>query len=214
MNAILFMRAGSTRIINKNTKLMNGKPLFHYILNTLSKSKFVENIAINTDIEEVIQECANKEKIIIIKRKEHLKNIRDGNWIIKDTIDQIPGDLFIQVHATNPLLKTETIDEAIKKFLNSDNDCLFSVSKLKKRFWDHHNQPINHDPQNLLPTQDLDPLFEENSCFYMFSRKSFNRNNNRVGENPMFYETPLMESLDIDYEEDFRLIETILKTFP
>ena len=175
VNAILPMRASSQRIKNKNIRLIKGKPLYEYILHLLRNTKFVDKIIINTDIVEVIEKYRNKNKIIVIERESHLRGNCNINLVIQDTIDKVKGEYFIQVHATNPLVSQKTINNAIETFFKNINsfDSLFSVTKIQKRFWRKDGTPINHTIQDEPTTQSLEPYFEENSCFYLFSRKSF-----------------------------------------
>tara|TARA_R110000851_G_scaffold70199_1_gene156723 strand:- start:154 stop:384 length:231 start_codon:yes stop_codon:yes gene_type:complete len=63
-------------------------------------------------------------------------------------------------------------------------------------------EPVNHNPNILIQTQDLDPLYEENSLFYGFT-KAIAESGKRVGKSPMLYETDQVESMDIDTEEDW-----------
>ena len=137
------------------------------------------------------------------------------NKITAYDMQQVPEyNHFILTHCTTPLLKKETLETAIKKYLENLEkfDSLFSVTELYVRLWDKDFKPINHDPQNLLRTQDLDPIYEENAAIYIFSRDSFNNNNqNRIGKNPQLFPMNKLEAVDIDYPEDFVLAETLFK---
>ena len=110
------------------------------------------------------------------------------------------GDLYIQTHATNPLLKPATIACALKRFAEDEgeHDSLFTVNRFQSRFYDHEGAAINHDPEELLRTQDLPPVYEENSVLYVFTRESFAKRERRIGLAPVIFETPPMESIDID----------------
>ncbi len=206
------MRAGSQRVKDKNIRIISNKPLYSYILDTLLKAIHINKIVINTDILLVKQKYKTNNEIIIIEREEHLKGNCSMNLVIEDTLKKVRGNLFIQVHATNPLLKPETIDKAIEEYKNNIPaiDSLFSVTKTQKRLWKIDGIPLNHNPNASPTTQDLEPIYEENSCFYIFSRASFNKNNNRIGNSPLLFQTDLLESFDIDTEEEFNLIEKIL----
>ena len=122
-------------------------------------------------------------------------------------------NFFLQTHATNPLLKTETISRAIHSFFGkeSDYDSLFSVTKLYTRLYNQNHKPINHNPYDLIRTQDLEPVYEENSNLYLFSKKSFYKNNNRIGNNPKLFIINALESVDIDEKDDFLFSEYLLK---
>jgi len=89
-------------------------------------------------------------------------------------------------------------------------DSLFSVTKLHTRFWDQLTRPINHNPAILLRTQDLPPIYEENSCIYLFERKTLLEHRNRIGARPLMFEVDRSEAFDIDEELDFVLAELMI----
>ena len=210
--AILPMRAGSQRIINKNSRIINGKYLYEYIINKLLDFNLISNIIINTDIEKVHEKYILNNKINLIKRNNNLKGNCDINLVIADSIENIDADLFIQVHATNPLFKSTSLKKAISFYFENKMkyDSLFSVTKLYKRFLYENGSPVNHKLEDEPTTQNLTPFFEENSCFYLFSKKSFLVNNNRIGINPKLFEISKEESLDIDEEADLLILEKLL----
>ena len=88
---------------------------------------------------------------------------------------------------------------------------MFSVEKMQDRFYDKTSSPVNHDPKKLERTQDLEPLYKENSNFYLFTKESFLRRCNRIGDNPYMYETPKIESIDIDTPEDWGIAEQFVE---
>ena len=91
-------------------------------------------------------------------------------------------------------------------------DSLFGATKVQTRFYDKDANPINHNPEELLRTQDLEPLYEENSNFYIFSKESFkNSNKKRIGIKPQIFEVNKLEAIDIDEPEDFILAELLYK---
>ena len=210
--AILPMRAGSQRVVNKNSRIVNGKYLFEYIVNKLLSISLIDKIIINTDITEVQKKYYSNKKIYLIDRKEKLKGNCNINLVIKDTIENIEADLFIQIHATNPLFKIPTLEKAINFYFDNivTYDSLISVTKIFKRFWDKNNMPLNHKFGDEPTTQNLEPYFEENSCFYLFSKQSFFMNNNRIGKNPKLFEISKEESWDVDDEADLNILEKIL----
>jgi len=120
---------------------------------------------------------------------------------------------FLQTHCTNPLLSSKTIKDAIELYfdkLNDDYDSLFSVNRIQCRCYDINGEPINHEFGQLKRTQDLEPILEENSNLFIFSRDSFfNSNERRIGLKPYLYETNKYESIDIDEENDFVVAEKL-----
>jgi CMP-N-acetylneuraminic acid synthetase len=134
------------------------------------------------------------------------------NEILLHDTDKIDAELYFQTHSTNPLLKSETISKAINQLCDNmpAYDSLFSVTKLHTRFWDQLTRPINHNPSILLRTQDLPPIFEENSCIYLFQRKTLVEHRNRIGERPLMFEVDRSEAFDIDEELDFLLADLMI----
>ena len=138
------------------------------------------------------------------------------NLILADDIKNTSANMYLMTHTTNPLLSAKTINEALNKFVASNEkeniDSLFAVNRHQTRFYKENCTPINHDPDNLIPTQDLEPWYEENSCLYLFTEDSFVSTNARIGKNPILYETPKLESVDIDEEEDWLVAEALAKS--
>ena len=90
-------------------------------------------------------------------------------------------------------------------------DSLFGVTRLQTRLWDQLGRPINHNPAILLRTQDLPPIYEENSCLYLFTRETLAQCRNRLGERPMMFEIPADEAWDIDEEIDFTIADFLMQ---
>jgi len=214
ITAIIPMKAHSERVRNKNFRDFNGKPLFYWIFNTLKKVSYINKIILDTDSEELGEKVLEffPDVEISIRPIELCGDFVSVNRLIGYNIDKYKeNNIFIQTHSTNPCLKAETIEKAIEFFLNNNKkyDSIFSVNRIQTRLYKKDFSPLNHDPKNLIRTQDLDPLYEENSNFYIFTKESFDKTKARIGENPFLFEMNELESKDIDTEEDFLLSEVI-----
>lgn len=133
------------------------------------------------------------------------------NEILLHDIEQVPADFYLQTHSTNPLLSPETISQAIQAFLaDRERTSLFSVTRMQTRLWTEDGKPINHNPAELLRTQDLPPIFEENSCIYLFKRETLLNYKNRLGDKPRVFEIDPAEAWDIDEELDMTIVESLL----
>lgn len=215
ITALLPMKGNSERVPNKNLKSFNGVPLYRIVLDTLLRSSFIDNVIVNTDslkIEEDINDNFSG-KVLVINRPQSLcGDYVSMNEIIKHDINHFPSDIYLQTHSTNPLLELDTIDNALKKMTSfiSDKqyDSIFSVTKIQKRFYKKDATPMNHNPK-MLVTQHLEPIFEENSCFFIFTKKSFEDNAGRIGSKPFMFEINKIEATDIDDPEDFILAEIL-----
>jgi CMP-N-acetylneuraminic acid synthetase len=209
------MRHHSVRVPGKNYRLIAGKPLFHHILSTLTGCQEISKILVDTDSNEISDGIQSHfPDVIVIKRPAHLTadSVPMNEILMYDT-EQYSADFYLQTHSTNPLLKSRTISTAIKTLIDQypAYDSLFSVTKLKTRFWDSLSRPINHNPAILLRTQDLPPIFEENSCIYLFKREILEIKRNRIGERPYLFEIDRSEAFDIDEELDFLMADLMLK---
>ena len=214
--ALVPMRHVSERVPDKNFRLLAGKPLYAYILETLQACAQVDRIVVDTDsptISEGIE--ADYPKILLLERPKHL---RGGdvpmNEVLLHDVSQVPASFYLQTHSTNPLLKAATISLALERFFTAypEYNSLFSVTRLQARLWSAGTEPINHDPAELIRTQDLAPVFLENSCLYIFERESFLKRKNRIGDNPLRFEIEADEAIDIDRESDFAVVECLAHT--
>ena len=135
------------------------------------------------------------------------------NDVLLNIVNQVNSDFFFQTHSTNPLLQSSTIKDAVEKFVKNYPlyDSLFSVTRLQTRLWDSLSRPINHNQNILLRTQDLPPIYEENSCIYIFNKNTLEQKHNRIGNRPLMYEIEGLEAQDIDVELDFQVTELLFK---
>jgi len=212
--ALVPMRHESERVPGKNYRLLGGRPLYSHILDTLRSCPEVDRVVVDTDSEIIRGGIeADFPEVILLERPEAL---RGGdvqmNEVLKHDVSQVKSRFYLQTHSTNPLLRPETISAAVRDFLSAypDHDSLFAVTRIQARLWDQKGQPINHDPQVLLNTQDLSPVYLENSCLYLFGQEDFLQRANRIGERPLMFEIGVEEAIDIDDETAFALAERLM----
>lgn len=213
--ALVPMRHESERVHGKNFRPLAGKPLYEHIISVLSACPEINEICVDTDSSTIIEGLVKGyPEVRIIERPEHLRasEIPTNEVLLHDTA-QINADFYLQTHSTNPLLQSETVSRAIKTLFENypTYDSLFSVTRLNTRLWDELGRAINHNPSVLLRTQDLPPVFEENSCLYIFTRQTLVSKRNRLGERPIMFEIEAAEAWDIDEELDFHIAEFLMK---
>lgn len=213
--ALVPMRHQSMRVPGKNYRDLAGKPLFYHILNALLDVSELDGILVDTD-SPVILELIGKDypDVLTIFRPEDLRgDMVSMNEILLHDMGEIDSRFYLQTHSTNPLLRSETIKDAIQTFFQNipEYDSLFGVTRLQTRLFDQLGRPINHNPQVLLRTQDLPPVYEENSCIYIFSKQTLLSRRNRLGERPLMYEIPAIEAWDIDEELDFTVADMLFR---
>lgn len=208
--ALVPMRHDSERVPGKNYRMFGDAPLFHHVVRTLLQVPEVDEILIDTDSPTITGQCAEVFPTVrVIQRPEHL---RAGeipmNTIIEHDLGHTDADVVMQTHSTNPLVQPETFSAGLRRFLDDDGcDSVFSVTRLQQRLWTADAEPVNHDPAVLLRTQDLAPLYIENSCFFVFGRDLIATTGTRIGPHAAMVEMDPIEAMDIDEEPDFLLAE-------
>lgn len=216
--ALVPMRHFSERVPGKNYRDMAGRPLYTYILETLLACPSISTVLVDTD-SPVIREGVRQRypQVCVVDRPEHLRaGTVPMNEVLLHDISLTQADFYLQTHSTNPLLQSGTVERAISAFLEAwpEHDSLFSVTRWQTRLYDQDGIAINHNPGELLRTQDLHPVFEENSCLYLFSADHLLKNNHRIGKKPLLFELDPVEAWDIDEELDFLIANFLLEQRP
>lgn len=213
--ALVPMRHNSERVPGKNYRPMAGKPMYAHIIETLLACPEISAVVVNTDSPTIIDGLQqNYPEVVVIERPEEL---RDGmipmNTILLHDTAQVEADYYLQTHSTNPLLKSETVSRAIQTFLDQQDeyDSLFSVTRWQTRLYWESGEAVNHNPDELLRTQDLPPIYEENSCIYIFTREKLAARNHRLGDAPLMFEIDAAEAQDVDEELDFTIADLLLR---
>ncbi len=212
--ALVPMRHHSQRVPGKNYRPLAGRPLYQYIIESLLAVPAIDRIVVDTDSEPVISGLeASFPSVQVIRRPERLRadDVSMNDILLHDTA-QVQADFYLQTHSTNPLLKPETIARSIQALLTAypERDSLFSVTRLQTRLYDQAGRALNHDPSVLIQTQDLPPVYEENSCLYIFTRQRLEQRHHRIGERPLMFEIDAEEAWDIDDELDFAICNFLL----
>ena len=212
--ALVPMRHHSQRVPGKNYRPLAGKPLFHHIVASLLQCEQIVEVVVDTDSEPVMDGLRQHfPSVRILPRPEALRadDVSMNEVLAYDT-SQVQADFYVQTHSTNPLLRSQTISNAIQKFLAAypTYDSMFTVTRIQTRLWDQLGRAINHNPAVLLQTQDLPPVYEENSCLYLFTRMNLLARRNRLSERAMLFEIPAAEAWDIDEELDFDIVNFLL----
>lgn len=220
LTALLPMKAHSARVTSKNFRMIAGKPLFRWILDALLETPEIDRVVINTDARDILAANGLNDgdgggKVMIRDRKPEIcGDFVSMNLVLGDDIANVPSDHYLMTHTTNPLLQVATIRSMIRKYLDasvtSEADSLFTVNRMRTRFYTAEGAPINHDPNNLIRTQDLPPYMEENSVCYLFSPESFADTGARIGKRPLLFATPRLQSVDIDEPADWFMAESLL----
>ena len=214
ITALLPMREGSKRVTGKNKRELAGQPLFQHILRKLQTVEAVSQIVVSTDDKEILSLLGEEQKVVCINRDASLADdTASMNDVIADCLSRVAGEDFIQVHATSPLIEPKSIQDAIHDYFqiaSPKGKSLMAVQELEGRLWSTTMKPLNHDPDVLLPTQNMEKVLLDCSAFYIFSRHGFAKKRSRIYGPPIVKVLSEREGLDIDYEWQFDLAEMYL----
>ena len=216
MKIFIPIKEHSARIPNKNFLDFAGVPLWKHLVQKLTSSVPPFDIYIDTDSEKILAHQGTLSNVTIYKRFSRDLPPDGGpvNDLIRDffkRFDIDPREPIVQTHVTSPLLSPRTILDAVETFnIHKENvDSILSVDTLRSRAWRMEPRgkfvPINHVPSDLEPTQGLDPIYIENSAFYIFTKDSFFQTRDRIGKRPMFFPIDFPENIDIDEPKDLSL---------
>lgn len=208
VTAVVPMKLNNRRLPQKNTKpFTNGKPLCYYILSTLLKVEGIDEVYVycsNPDIQEFIPEGVK-----YLKRSETLdQDTTKMNEVLQCFAEDVPSDIYVMTHTTAPFISAESIKKGLDAVKNGEYDSSFAAKKLQDFLW-KDGKPFNYQLDNIPRTQDLDPLYEETSGFYIYKSEVMVENNRRIGNKPFIVEVGEIESIDIDEPEDFAIADAV-----
>lgn len=206
--AIVPMKLNNRRLPQKNTKAFtNGKPLCYYILSTLLKIEKIDEVYVycsNPDIQSFIPA-----DVKYLQRSELLdQDTTSMTEILISFTQKISADIYVMTHTTAPFISEESIRKGLEAVLSGKYDSAFAAKKVQDFLW-KDGKPFNYELDNIPRTQDLSPLYEETSGFYIYKQEVMTDLHRRIGETPFIVEVGEIESTDIDEPEDFMIADAI-----
>ena len=213
-------RKGSQRVPNKNTRPFAGHEngLLEIKLNQLLELE-VKEVILSTNDEESIKIAekfsASNPRLKIRLRPNYLASSTTN---LADLIAYVPSltscEHILWTHVTSPFVDADIYSDSIrayKKALVNDYDSFISVAPFQNFLWSkEENDIINRIGEKRWPqTQDLKKLYEINSAIFISPRLVYEEDKDRVGKRPFLYEMNKIQSLDIDWEEDFTIAEAV-----
>lgn len=209
--AFVPIRLNSKRVVGKNLKMLGGKPLMCYILDTLANIKKIDEVYVYCSQESIKEYLP--EGVKFLKRPEYLDRDETlGKEIYEEFTKTIDADIYILAHTTSPFMKQETVENALDKIVNDGYDSAFSCEKIQTFTW-YDGKPLNYDLKEIPRTQTIEPIYVETSAFFMFKRDIWKVHKQRIGFKPYMAQVDKIEGVDIDWPEDFDFAEKILETY-
>lgn len=206
--AVMPIKLKNERCPGKNTRLLGSKPLLQFELDSLKATGLCSSINVYCSDEAVVPFLP--EGIKFIKRSENL-DLPTSNFtqIFTAFMKDVEADIYVYAHATAPFITVETMESCINAVLSGEYDSAFCAVKLQDYLW-KDGEPLNFDAANLPRTQDLEPIYQETSGVYVFTKEVFQKYLRRIGVKPYIKEVSFKEAVDIDNPEDFELAQIML----
>ena len=206
--AIMPIKLINERCPGKNTRMLGGKPLLQYELDSLKKTGLCDSINVFCSSEDVIPFIP--EGVNFIKRSKDLDlPTANFNQIFSAVVRELDSDIYVFAHATAPFISVQTMSECIEAVKSGEYDSAFCAEKIQDFLW-QNGKPLNFDATNLPRTQDLQPIYKETSGVYVFTKEVFLEYGRRIGIKPFVKCVGFKEMVDIDNPEDFDLAETLV----
>ena len=206
--AFVPIRLNSQRVEGKNLRLLGGRPLMAYLLQTLTQVENIDEVYLycsNPDVQQYLPEGVK-----FLQRDQSLdSNTTLGEEIYDAFTSAVDADIYILAHATSPFIRSATIADAVARVESGEYDSAFSAERVQTfAWWD--GKPLNYSLDRVPRTQDLEPVYVETSAFFVFEREVWRGKRRRIGERPYMAVTDRIESMDIDDPDDFLLAEAIV----
>lgn len=206
--AFVPVRLNSKRVVGKNLKLLGGKPLMCWLLETLVQVEGIDEVYLYCSNEQV--KTYLPQGVRFLQRPESLDSDETlGETIYDEFTRTIDADIYILAHTTSPFIKVQTIQQALHQVQSGEYDSAFSVERLQTFAW-YRGKPLNYSLQHVPRTQTIEPIMVETSAFYMFRSEIWKQHRQRIGFHPWMAEVDRVEGLDIDWPNDFALAETVV----
>lgn len=191
-------------------KMLGGKPLMSYILETLAKVGEIDEIYVYCSNEDVVPLLPKGVKFL--KRPEYLDRDETlGKDIYDEFTKTVDADVYVLAHTTSPFIKVSTVENAVRKVKEDGYDSAFSAEKIQTFAW-FKGQPINYELKNIPRTQTIEPVYVETSAFFIFKKDVWKVHGQRIGFKPYMAVIDKIEGVDIDWPEDFDFAEQVIKS--
>ncbi|HWQ95965.1 MAG TPA: acylneuraminate cytidylyltransferase [Candidatus Methylomirabilis sp.] len=230
---IIPARGGSVRVPLKNIKLLNGKPLIAYTIETAIESGVLDRIIVSTDHDEIARISKEFGAEVPFMRPADISSDVETELVLQhavrylEEVEKYPVDCVVLLQPTSPLRKSETIVKCVDKFRNTEGiDSVATVNNVEgfRPEWMlyvkenekiiPYNTPFTDDGKpviKLVARQSFPTLFKQNGVVYVASRDLLMEKQQMIGVNAYAVIIEEEEALDIDTPVDFLVVEKIMR---
>ncbi len=219
--AIIPARSGSKGLPKKNIKELCGKPLIAWTIEEAIKSKYIDEIMVSTDTNEIAKIGLEfGAKIPFIRPPKLASDTAKAIEYILHTINYYDNhyEIIILLQPTSPLRSVIDIDAAISMLVKDKIRAVVSVCELEHPLAWTGTLPKNLSMQHFTKEEDentnrqeLEKYYRYNGAIYIAEIEYIIKENGFIGDETYAYKMTQENSIDIDTLIDFMLAEVILK---
>ncbi len=201
------IKLNNQRLPGKNTLPLGKRPMCEYIFDTVAKVKGIDERYVYCSDEKIKQYMP--ESLIYLKRDTYLDGFQvKGLEIIEYFLRDVKADIYVLTHVTQPFTKPDSMEEALQKVISGEYDSAFSAKEIQDYCW-YQGKPFNYDMQDIVTTQNLEPVYMETGAFYIFTREVFEKYHQRIGKKPYIKVIDQLEAVDIDTGQDYEFAKAV-----
>ena len=212
IKALVAVRSGSQRVVNKNIRPFAGSSLLEIKLNQLKRISNIDGIVVNSNDDKMLEIASNMGCEVVKRDEYYASNQVSMSEVYRNMAENVNADVIAYINATNPLLNDKTIVQAIENYKkNISQYDSWNSAHIIKEFLFKENLPINYDLRHQPRSQDLPDISALNFAINIISREKMIECKNVVGYKPNIYIIDEVEATDIDNPIDFDFAEFVYK---
>lgn len=201
------IKLNNQRLPGKNLLPLGKKPMCEYIFDTIAKVPGIDERYVYCSDDKIREYMP--ESLLYLKRDSYLDGYQvKGLEIIEYFLRDVKADIYILTHVTQPFTKADSMEEALQKVISGEYDSAFSVREIQDYCW-YQGKPFNYDMQDIVTTQNLEPIYMETGAFYIFTREVFEKYHQRIGKKPYMKVIDQIEAVDIDTMQDYEFAKAV-----
>lgn len=237
--AIIPARSGSKSVIDKNIRLIDGKPMLAYSIEHALQSKYVNRVIVSTDSEkyaEIAKEYGAE--VPFLRPAEYATDTAldydvfyHALTFLEEKEGYIP-QLVVQLRPTYPTRNVADIDKMIEQMLLDESidsmRCIAPAEEIPYKMWFCRESALTGDsmadtegfsvlapimtdiPECYnMPRQQLPKVYYQNACIDIIRTDVITKQHSMSGQKIVGYQ--MKENFDIDTETEFKKAEEYLR---
>jgi len=210
MKALIPVRKGSQRVVNKNIKPFAGSSLLEIKINQLLRIPGIEEVCVNSDCDKMLSLSESLGATAIKRDPYYASNSVPMNEVWKNMAESMDCKDIMYVNVTNPLVNDETYKDICSLWSNlgSKYDSITTTHVLKEYIW-YNGEAVNYDPKSHPRSQDLPDYMGLNFAVSVIPREILINKKSIIGNNFYPYVIDEVQAIDIDEEIDFEIAELL-----